>query len=96
MPWLPQESYVALGEVLAGVRLAAGATQEELAARLGKPQSFVSSYERGQRRIDLLEFLAVVDALSADPRRTFDRVLRRFQARRAASAPGRQRRRRSP
>lgn len=95
MPWLPQESYVALGEVLAGARLAAGATQEELAARLGKPQSFVSSYERGQRRLDLLEFLAVVDALSADPRRTFNSVLKMLQARHAADASGRQRRRRS-
>jgi len=31
-------------------------TQRELASRLGKPQSFVSEYERGQRRVDVVEF----------------------------------------
>jgi hypothetical protein len=32
-------------------------TQQELAARLGKPQSFVPEYERGQRGVDVVELL---------------------------------------
>jgi hypothetical protein len=28
-----------------------------------KPQSFVPDYERGQRRVDLIEFLLIVAAL---------------------------------
>ena len=37
------------------------------ARRLQKPQSFVSTYERGQRRIDFLEFAHVMIALGQDP-----------------------------
>jgi transcriptional regulator with XRE-family HTH domain len=44
-----------LCDLLRQVRLGAGMQQRELAERLGKPQSFVSRYESGQRRLDLLE-----------------------------------------
>lgn len=36
-------------------RLAAGLTQAEVAAELGRPQSFVSKCESGERRIDVVE-----------------------------------------
>jgi transcriptional regulator with XRE-family HTH domain len=55
----------------------------KLARRLGKPQSFVSAYENGQRRINLLEFLRIVEALNADPKRIFTSVIVRVTARRA-------------
>lgn len=35
--------------------------------RLGRPQSFVSKYETGERRLDVIEFLEVADALTLDP-----------------------------
>jgi transcriptional regulator with XRE-family HTH domain len=35
--------------------------------RLAKPQSFVSSYESGQRRIDLLELVRIAEALNLRP-----------------------------
>ena len=38
-------------------------TQVELADLLGRPQSFVSKYERGERRLDVVEFLEIADAL---------------------------------
>jgi len=44
-------------------RKRAGATQEELAQRLGKPQSFISKYESGERRLDAIELLDVARAL---------------------------------
>lgn len=38
-------------------------TQAQLARRLGKPQSFVSKYESGERRLDAIEVLDVARAL---------------------------------
>lgn len=52
---------------IASVRKAAGITQVELADRLGKPQSFVSKVERGERRLDVIEFCQVAEALGHDP-----------------------------
>lgn len=48
-------------------RKKAGLSQNLLAERLNKPQSFVAKVEKGERRLDLLEFLAISSALGADP-----------------------------
>jgi transcriptional regulator with XRE-family HTH domain len=45
------------------LRLEAGLTQTELAARIEKDQTFVSKYERGERRLDILEIREVCRAL---------------------------------
>jgi transcriptional regulator with XRE-family HTH domain len=73
--WIRPQEHRVVGECLAAVRSRAGVTQRELASRLGKPQSFVSSYESGQRRIDVLELVAIVEALGADPREVFGDML---------------------
>jgi transcriptional regulator with XRE-family HTH domain len=65
---------------MTAARKAAGVTQDELAARLDKPQSFVSAYERGQRRIDLLEFLIIMDSIKADPQDVFLKIRERSAA----------------
>ncbi|MBN8500658.1 MAG: helix-turn-helix transcriptional regulator [Sphingomonadales bacterium] len=52
---------------IASTRKGAGVTQAELAARLGKPQSFVSKVERGERRLDVIEFCEVAEALGYGP-----------------------------
>ena len=44
-------------------RKSANLTQAELAKKLSRPQSFVSKYERGERRLDVVEFLEVARAL---------------------------------
>lgn len=49
-------------ELLKQVRCDAGLTQTDLAAKLGRAQSYVSDYERGQRRLD---WVAVEEALQA-------------------------------
>lgn len=59
--------YQTLKTLLVEARQEAGLTQVELAAKLSRPQSFVSKYERGERRLDLVEFLEVADALGFQP-----------------------------
>ena len=54
-------------ELLVLARKTADLTQSELAARLKRPQSFVSKYERGERRLDVIEFRAVACALGVNP-----------------------------
>lgn len=66
-----------LVEVLAEAREKSGLTQAELAKVLGKDQTFISIIERGQRRVDVLEFVALARAMGADPKRLFAEVLKR-------------------
>ena len=61
--------------LLRQVRLEAGLRQADVAEKLGKPQSFVSNYESGERRLDLLELQVLCEALGV---RLIDFV-RRFQ-----------------
>ena len=56
-----------LQSLLTEGRVAAGLTQVDLAARLQRPQSFVSKYEGGERRLDVVEFVEVTQAIGCDP-----------------------------
>ncbi|MCG2628294.1 helix-turn-helix domain-containing protein [Bradyrhizobium sp. WYCCWR 13023] len=58
-----------LRALLVARRKAAGLTQPVLARKLGKPPSFVAKYELGDRRLDLLEFLEIAEAIGFDPHR---------------------------
>lgn len=57
------ERYDRFREALVAARTAADLTQEEVARRLSRPQSFVSKYERGERRLDVVEFFDVARAV---------------------------------
>jgi DNA-binding XRE family transcriptional regulator len=52
--------------LLRGVRVEAGLTQSELASRLGTDQTFISKYESGERRLDILELQEVCQAIGID------------------------------
>jgi transcriptional regulator with XRE-family HTH domain len=56
-----------LRDALLETRRKRGLTQVEIAALLNKPQSFVSKYESGERRLDVIEFLEVCKALKVNP-----------------------------
>jgi transcriptional regulator with XRE-family HTH domain len=56
-------------ELMVRARKAAGLTQHALARLLKRPQSFVAKYEGGERRLDVVEFIAIARALGADPLR---------------------------
>lgn len=59
-------SYADFRQLLVRVRKEAGLTQAELAVKLGRPQSYVSKYECGERRLDVIEFLEVAENLGID------------------------------
>lgn len=61
--------------MLIGARRDAGLTQAEIANRLGRPQSYVSKYENGERRLDVIEFLEVAAAVEKDPIRIIRKLL---------------------
>ena len=48
-----------LQALLKSLRAKAGLRQVDLAERLGQPQSFVSKFESGERRLDILELRQV-------------------------------------
>jgi hypothetical protein len=50
-------------------------------ASLGKPQSFISAVERGQRRIDVLELARFARAIGVEPGRLFAEIVDRRSAR---------------
>jgi transcriptional regulator with XRE-family HTH domain len=60
--------------VLLQARRRAGLSQRALAPALGKANSRVTRIERGQRGIDLLQFLAMARVLGRDPVELFSEV----------------------
>jgi len=65
---MPKDTrYEVLQKALIEARLTNELTQLGVANRLGKPQSFVSKYESGERRLDVIEFLDVCVALNTNP-----------------------------
>jgi transcriptional regulator with XRE-family HTH domain len=61
--------YDVFRQMLIAARNDHGLTQTELAEKLRKPQSFVSKYERGERRLDVVEFLEIARCIGFDPYR---------------------------
>lgn len=53
-------------DLLKQVRVDAGLTQSELSQKLGRPQSYVSDYERGHRRLDWVAVHEVLMACDSD------------------------------
>lgn len=60
--------------LLVAAREKAGLTQQQLAERLNKPQSYIAKYEGGERRIDVVEFISIARALNFDPARAVREV----------------------
>ena len=55
--------YTVFRLTLKDIRLRSNVTQTDLAARLGRPQSYVSKFEAGERRLDVIETMAICDAI---------------------------------
>lgn len=57
------QDYAKFVRLLRQSREAAGLTQEQLAEKLGQGQSFVSKFERGERRLDVVELNVICQAI---------------------------------
>lgn len=67
-----------LVEALIAARHSSGLRQIDVAKKLNKDQSYISNIERGQRRVDVLEFYMLARALGADPVILFSTAIERF------------------
>lgn len=69
--WMPNPmhdpQYTVFRALLVELREDRSLTQAEVAMRMGKHQSYVSKFERGERRLDIIEMIAVTKALKTDP-----------------------------
>lgn len=63
---LHSHNYRVFIDLLVNARISSGLTQVQVAAKLGKPQSFVSKYERCERRLDFPEFEEVAEVLGVN------------------------------
>ena len=72
--WVSSHSYqVAIG-ILVRARRQADLTQRELASRLAKPPSFIAKIETGERRLDIVEFIAIARELGMAPGIIIDQI----------------------
>ena len=60
------ESYQLLISLLKQKRQELGITQDELAGKINLDQTFVSKFETGERRLDIIELKMVCEALGTD------------------------------
>ena len=62
--WVVSPDYRAIIDALKDARTKAEISQRELARRLRKPPSFVNKIEQLERRMDVLEFIAIAEAMN--------------------------------
>jgi len=62
--WVVSPDYRAVIDALKDARTNAAISQRELARRLGKPPSFVNKIEQLERRMDVLEYIAIAEAMN--------------------------------
>jgi transcriptional regulator with XRE-family HTH domain len=73
------DAYGELREILISARRSAGFSQERLAAKLGRAQTFVSKIELGERRLDLIELLVWAEALGVDAREVVEQLQKKVR-----------------
>ncbi|NPD16130.1 helix-turn-helix transcriptional regulator [Xinfangfangia sp. D13-10-4-6] len=61
------EEYRGLIRALKDARKSAGLTQQDVADKLDRPQSFVAKVEGCERRLDVVEFLRLCRAIGISP-----------------------------
>lgn len=75
---MPKNSppYDTLRQLLTDARVAAGLTQQALADKLGKHQSFIGKIESGARNIDVVEFIEVARVLDVEPTKLLGKLIK--------------------
>lgn len=62
-----QEPYLRLVQALVQARKNAGLTQTQVAEKLAKPQSYIAKVEGADRKLDVMEFVELCEAIYLDP-----------------------------
>ena len=75
---LYSEEWEVLLRILKEARLQRGWTQQQLAQKLGRPQSFVAKIEAGERKLDVCQFIDYLRILETDPVTTLQRLIKRL------------------
>ena len=66
MSYIYEPEYRVLIDCLKTYRLQSKMTQQELAGLLGCSQTYVSKYEQGQKRLDIIEMRKICNCLGVD------------------------------
>ena len=61
--WVVSAQYRSAIETIKAARIEREISQRELGRRVGKSTSFINKVEQLERRLDILEFMALADAL---------------------------------
>lgn len=61
--WVASADYQAVIRAIRSIREGKGLSQRELARRVGKPPSFINKTELRERRLDILEFITLAQAM---------------------------------
>lgn len=67
MKTIYQERYLKLMQALVQARKQAGLTQMQVAEILSKPQSYIAKVEGADRKLDVMEFVELCEAIHQDP-----------------------------
>lgn len=76
---LYSEEWEALLKVLRDSRKNRGWTQEQLAEKLGRPQSLIAKIEAGERKLDVCQFIDYMQTLETDPVEAMQRIMKALQ-----------------
>ncbi|MBS1702848.1 MAG: helix-turn-helix transcriptional regulator [Armatimonadetes bacterium] len=76
--WVGLPEHDALVATIVAAREAKGLSQRQLSAILGEEETFIFRIEHGFRRLDLIEFMRLADALNISSRALFDDLLQRL------------------
>ena len=76
MKSLHTQAYSNFAAVLVAARTERRLAQQQVAECLGKPQSYVAKIEGAERRLDVVEFIALARALGVDPIALFADVVK--------------------
>lgn len=67
MKTIYQEPYLRLVQALVQARKNAGLTQTQVAEKLSKPQSYIAKVEGADRKLDVMEFVELCEAIHQNP-----------------------------
>jgi len=76
--WVASAAYKTAITLLTDARKGAGMTQRDLARAVGKVPSWVAKIEQLERRVDIIEFVAIARAVGQDEQKLFRAFLGRL------------------